>query len=59
MGRGAQGNSAAHSPHWRTLRKSRDKTILDQFLGPHGKDIELGTADHDHKANMIDGALVA
>src|SRR5437773_383164 len=21
-------------------------TILDQFLGPHGKDIELGTADH-------------
>src|SRR5919201_4743786 len=22
-------------------------TILDQFLGPHSKDIELGTADHE------------
>src|ERR1700757_4237760 len=22
-------------------------TIRDQFLGPHGKDIELGTADHE------------
>src|SRR6266496_4186942 len=22
-------------------------TILNQFLGPHGKDIELGTADHE------------
>jgi hypothetical protein len=22
------------------------RTILDQFLDPHGKDIELGTADH-------------
>src|SRR5262249_49993359 len=22
------------------------RTILDQFLGPNGKDIELGTADH-------------
>src|SRR5258706_623543 len=22
-------------------------TVLDQFLGPHGKDIELGTADHE------------
>src|SRR5215472_10728651 len=22
-------------------------TLLDQFLGPHGKDIELGTADYE------------
>src|SRR4029450_8679802 len=24
-------------------------TILDQFLGPHGKDIELGTADQSDR----------
>src|SRR6266480_1123584 len=29
-------------------------TILDQFLGPHGKDVELGTADHE--TNVLEQA---
>ena len=29
-------------------------TIRDQFLGPHGKDVELGTADHE--TNVLEQA---
>src|SRR5215813_4038025 len=29
-------------------------TILDQFLGPHGKDIEFSTADHE--TNVLEQA---
>ena len=31
----------------RSDRSYQLRTALDQLLGPHGKDIELGTADHE------------